>query len=422
MGERVDIAVIGASAAGLMASIAAAREGRASGSPVRVVAFDGAKQLGVKILVAGGGRCNVTHHRVTHADYAGGSKNAVRSVLRRFGVDDTVAFFGELGIEFKQEETGKLFPTTDDARTVLDALLGAARDAGVELRFPDRVLRVARTGEAYVIESEHGEVVASRVVLAMGGKALPRSGSDGQGYSIAESLGHTITRRVFPALVPIKLGEGSVLRELKGIAVRARLELRAGSGKRLHAFTDDTLCTHFGLSGPAPMNVSRYLTDALHGDPGAHLVAAWLPDVSREDVDDELRGLGKRSVGRWLRGRVPERLADALCGVAGVDAGTTGGALTKVQRRSVVEAVCGMRLDVTGDRGFTHAETTAGGVPLGEIAVSSMVSRHDDRLYLCGELCDVDGRIGGFNFQWAWATGHIAGTSAARSLAGAASV
>lgn len=413
MPESIDIAVVGAGAAGLMAAIWAGRASR----DLRIVAFDGNKRLGIKILVAGGGRCNVTHHEVTADAFAGGSRNAIKKVLRSFGVDRTVGFFDELGVTLKREETGKLFPTTDDAHSVLDALLGAAHDARVELRHPARIDRIAHADGRFELSGDWGEVSAERVILATGGKALPKSGSDGGGYELAKALGHTITQRVFPALVPLVLDASCVLRELGGITLDARVELRSSTGKRLREFTNSVLCTHFGLSGPGVMDMSRYLTGARFDDPGAHLVMCWLPQESRERAEQELVGLGKRSVGRWVRDKLPERLALAISHEAGIDPTTTGASLTRDARRALLNALFEMRLPVTGDRGYTHAEVTGGGVPLDEISVSTMASRRCEGLYLCGEICDVDGRIGGFNFQWAWASGYLAGTNAARSFA-----
>jgi len=424
--ELIDIAVVGAGAAGLMAGIRAGRSCREagldpgartdSGRPVRLVLLDGARTLGAKILVAGGGRCNVTHDVVSERDYAGGSRNAVRSVLRRFDVPRTVGFFQELGVELKREETGKLFPTTDRARTVLDALLGALDDAGAEIRHPARVERVSREGDGFALGGAWGSVRARRVILATGGKALPKTGSDGGGYDLARSLGHSITPRVFPALVPLRLEDGCVLRSLPGVASPARLELRASTGKRLETMTGPVLCTHFGLSGPAAMDMSRHLTAARFGDPGAGLFACWLPGSSAEEVERGLLGLGNGTVGRWLGGRLPERLGQALCAHAGVDASAGGASLSRAGRRRLVRALCEMPLPVVGDRGFTHAEATAGGVPLDEIVVSSMSSKRCEGLHLCGEICDVDGRIGGYNFQWAWSSGHVAGGAAAAGL------
>ncbi|MCC6661044.1 MAG: aminoacetone oxidase family FAD-binding enzyme [Phycisphaerales bacterium] len=380
-----------------------------------VVAFDGARLLGAKILVAGGGRCNVTHDVVTEAAYAGSPRNAVRRVLGRFTVGRTVEFFHGLGVDLKREATGKLFPTTDRARDVLDALTAAARDAGVRLRHPWRVQSVRRSGRGFEVVSapERGGtpemVAARRVILATGGKSLPRSGSDGHGYEIARSLGHTVTR-TFPGLVPLTLPRDHFLCALSGLAAPATLELRGPTGRRGVSFTDSTLCTHFGLSGPGVLDISRYWLDA---PTGSTLAMNWLPGVSAEQLDAELAALGGESPARFLARRLPERLVRALCGHAAVEAGAPAHTLTRERRRGLARAMTDLVLPITGDRGYTYAEVTAGGVPLAELHLESMESRICPGLHVCGELCDVDGRIGGYNFQWAWASGHVAGVAAA---------
>lgn len=395
---------MGAGAAGLMAAIWARRRAPHR----RVVVLDGARTLGAKILVAGGGRCNVTHQTVDETAFAGSSPAAIRKVLRRFGVADTIAFFRELGVALKVEETGKLFPTTDRARTVLDALLRAARSAGVEIRHPWRVEDV-RPG--FVLTSTRGETLdAQRVVLATGGRSLPKTGSDGGGYAIARALGHSLTPRIVPGLVPLTLPAGHFLCVLSGLSTRATLEVRAGSGRRGAAFTNSTLLTHFGLSGPAVLDVSRYFIDARLDDPAASLVVNWLPGTTAESLDAVLRDPSV-TPSRFLADRLPERLARALGAEAGVEWGCPGHRLAREARRSLVRAVVRMPLPVTGDRGFNHAEVTAGGVPLAELDTATMGSRSCPGLSLCGEICDVDGRIGGFNFQWAWASGYVAGTA-----------
>jgi predicted Rossmann fold flavoprotein len=397
-----DVAVVGAGAAGLMAAIWARRT-----APARsVVVLDGARTLGAKILVAGGGRCNVTHHTVDETAFAGSSRKAIRQVLRRFDVPQTVAFFRDLGVELKREATGKLFPTTDRARTVLDALLRAAGEAGVVIRHPWRVERIE---PGFVLHSADGRTLeAARVVLATGGKSLPRTGSDGFGYGLARALGHTVTARVFPGLVPLTLPAGHFLCALSGLSAPATLEVRTATGRLRAAFTDSTLCTHFGLSGPAVLDVSRYFIDARLDDPGARLLANWLPGVTSEGLDDALRGAAPARV---LASRLPERLARALCEAAGVAWSVRAHQLTRAARRALARTVTGLSLPVTGDRGFNFAEVTAGGVPLAELHLGTMSSRRCPGLALCGEICDVDGRIGGFNFQWAWASGYVAGTA-----------
>lgn len=423
MSGHADIVVVGAGAAGLFAAIHAGRAAKAEGRVLRIVALDGAAKLGAKVLVAGGGRCNVTHHAVDETAYAGSSRNAIKKVLRAFGVEQTRAFFAEMGVELKQEETGKLFPVTDDAHTVLDALLRAAGEAGAELVHPWRVGAVGREGERFVVDRADGadRFTADRLVLATGGMALPRSGSDGAGYAFAKALGHTVTPQVFPALVPLTCEEGWFLKELSGIAVPATLTVTSGTGKKLASFTNSTLFTHFGLSGPGPLDVSRYYLDARREDAGTKLLLNLLPWADTEKLDAllvERRDVSPVKILMHRPCNLPERLARALCDRAGVYP-STGGTLDHMPRevrRRLATLATAMEVPVTGSRGFTFAEVTAGGVPLAELHLATMASRPCAGLFLCGEVCDVDGRIGGFNFQWAWASGFLAGTGAARSL------
>lgn len=406
-----------------MASVYAGRS-VSDGSSGGIVALDGAKKLGAKILVAGGGRCNVTHHKVDASSYAGSSTNAIQKVLRRYPVSETVAFFAERGVELKREETGKLFPTTDKARDVLEALKGAVKDAGASIEHPWRVESVERTDDGFIVRESPAtapdgiprEIHAERVILAAGGRALPKSGSDGAGHRLARMLGHSVTERIFPALVPLTVEGGHFVRELSGIATDVRAEVRAGSGKVIKRIEGPALCTHFGLSGPAPMNISRYLHEARADDASVSLVVNWLPVETFESLDTALTHLGKKTVLGYLKAHLPERLARALCEFAGVSPETSGARLTKDARRALVRAVCESVIPVTGDRGWSAAEVTAGGVPLDEVDLKTMESKLCPGLHLCGEVLDADGLIGGFNFQWAWASGFIAGSSAGTSL------
>jgi predicted Rossmann fold flavoprotein len=411
--RAVDVAVVGAGAAGLMAAIAAATAVLRRGQPAAVVALDGAPRIGAKILVAGGGRCNVTHDVVDETAFAGSTPASIKRVLLRFGVPDTIRFFAERGVTLKREPTGKLFPVTDRARTVLDALLSAARAAGVDLVHPWRVEDVALGRGAFVVSGPAGTILARRVILASGGRSLPKSGSDGHGFEIARRLGHETTPRIFPGLVPLLLADDCFVRKLSGLSVDATLNLRSSTGKLLRTFSGSTLCTHFGLSGPPVLDISRYWLNARFDDPAAHLDIDWLPALSGDGVLAELSKRGGTAAGAVLRSRLPERLADALGGAAGVDPATSFDRLPREARRRLVLTVSAYRLPVTGDRGFTHAEVTAGGVPLSQVRLQTLESRICPGLYLAGEILDVDGRIGGFNFQWAWASGFVAGTSAA---------
>ena len=282
MTERADIAVVGAGAAGLMAAIEAARVCAEAGA--RVVVLDGASKLGAKILISGGGRCNVTNEVVRPEDFNGSSQHSIRKVLGRFDVDHTKKFFERLGVRLKSEAGGKLFPSSNRAATVLDALLAATDDAGVELAFPRRVDHVERNGDGYVVAGEWGKLAAARVVLASGGRSLPNTGSDGGGYALAGALGHSTTERIFPALVPLLLPDGHPLRELSGISKQVRLEVRVDTGRRIAQATGSLLCTHFGISGPAVLDISRHwlAASAAATNGEVELVCNWLPTIESE--------------------------------------------------------------------------------------------------------------------------------------------
>lgn len=391
--SNYDVAVIGAGAAGLMAALFAARNG------ARVVALDGAPRLGAKILISGGGRCNVTHD-VVHASDFNGNRNAIAKVLRTFTVAQTIEFFRDLGVHLKREETGKLFPTTDRAATVLDALVSACRN--VEIRTGCRVERIERGNGSFAVYAAQDDIRARRVILATGGRSVPKTGSDGHGYDLARHLGHTMTP-VFPALVPLVLEHNHWLTKLSGTSVECELILRGVN----HRERGSMLLTHFGLSGPVVLDMSRHWI-AHRGE----LVANLLPGSSFESLEKELLATNPHMTFATFAHRrgIPERLADALARDL-----PPIGKMTREQRRGAIRSLIELPLPVTRDRGFDYAEVTAGGVPLSEVDVSTMRSRVCEGLYLCGEILDVDGKIGGYNFQWAWASGRLAGISSAVS-------
>ena len=409
-----DIAVIGAGAAGLTAAIFARR----TAPDARIVLLDGAPKIGAKILISGGGRCNVTHDVVTPDDF-NGNRNSIAKVLRTFTVEQTIAWFAEMGVTMKREETGKLFPTTDRARTVLDALLAACD--GVEIRTNARVVSCEFGGHhplkaaaaAAALQTTAGEISARRVILATGGRSVPKTGSDGSGYALARSLGHTVGE-VFPALVPLVLEDGHWMTKLSGTSLDAELSVRLESGRVLVRHRGSMLFTHFGLSGPVVLDISRHWI-ASRG----LLFANFIPDETFESLEatlvHETRRNPRATVASVLRGRVPERLLNAIGGEP-----VPLAKIAKEERRRIVRAFVDAPIPVIRDRGFDYAEVTAGGVPLSEVELSTMASRRCDGLYLCGEILDVDGRIGGYNFQWAWASGRLAGLHAGSAGAGPA--
>jgi predicted Rossmann fold flavoprotein len=319
-------------------------------------------------------------------------------------------FFEEAGVALKQEDTGKLFPVTDSARTVLDALIAEATRAGAEIRHPARVTEIAAAPDGFIVTTDTGPIGGRRVILCTGGKSLPKSGSDGGGFALAQSLGHSLAEPLVPALVPLVLATGHWVTGLSGLTLPTTMTLATATGKRLFATTGSMLCTHVGLSGPVALDISRHWLIARHADPNVTLAINWLPGVSAEDCDRLLVEGQRRGPLAVLRDMIPDRLARTLCELAGAP---PTGDVPRDARRRLATLTTATPLPVTGDRGFAAAEATAGGVPLTEVRLETMESRIRPGLFFAGEVLDVDGRIGGFNFQWAWASGFVAGSAAA---------
>src|SRR3954463_15162462 len=275
-----------------MAAIAAARNG------ARVVAIDSAKKIGAKILISGGGRCNVTNEVVRPDDF-NGSRNAIAKGLRTFDVSSTIAFFEELGVKLKREETGKLFPVSNRARDVVDALLRAAE--GVEIVTGMRVESIER---GFVI---NGSIHANRVILAAGGRSVPKTGSDGSGYALAAMLGHTVTA-TFPALVPLVVEKGHWITELSGISVDAELAGKSPTGRIVQRHRGSMLFTHFGLSGPVVLDISRHWI----AHQPATLSANFLPHETFESLEAAFLGANPQStLASFFRRMLPDRLVRA---------------------------------------------------------------------------------------------------------------
>jgi len=384
---------------------------------LRVICFDGAKAIGAKILVSGGARCNVTNRVVTERHFWGGPPRIVRDVLRAFPAERTAAFFESLGVMLHEEDDGKLFPDSNRARSVLDALMAECDRRAVTVKASHRVAAVRRDGGSFIVDTTKGDWQARAVVLATGGRSLPKSGSDGFGYTLAAALGHGHVETT-PALVPLVLGDEAVKR-LSGVAHPASVAVRA-EGIRPVALTGSLLWTHFGASGPVVLNASRHWHRAKREGRPVTVSVSICPDHTFESLDawwrDAISERPRASVLTILRMLVPASVADVWAEIAGVDGARTLAHLSREERRAVVRALLDTPIDVRDSRGYSYAEVTAGGVPLTEIDPATMESRVCPGLYVVGEVLDVDGRIGGFNFQWAWSTGWVAGRAIAKSL------
>ncbi len=452
------VLVIGAGAAGLTAALRAAEQG------ARVTLLNAHPKIGLKILMSGGTRCNVTHREVTERDFNGGSRPFVARVLRAFTSEQSREWLEGLGVALKLEDTGKYFPVSDDAATVLEALVGAVTTAGVEVVAGARAVRIdvaegagvaaGAIAEAPVAEAgvaararfrvgiqritdsaglgtaevkAHGVaewplpamepkewLEADAVILASGGLSFPRTGSDGTGYALAAALGHTIVPPV-PALTPLA-AEDRWCRELQGLATDVELTLTAG-GKRVASVRGPLLITHFGYSGPAALDLSRHWLRAEGAErrvtanfaPGSRLedlLAAWQKAAAADS---------RITIRRHLGELLPDRLVLGLCIEAGSHPTRALSQTPKAERSAMLAGVLARPLPVSGTLGYEKAEVTAGGVALDEVNPSTLESRRTPGLYLCGEVLDVEGRLGGFNFQWGWSSGTVAGRAAAPS-------
>jgi predicted Rossmann fold flavoprotein len=408
--SSADIVIVGAGAAGLATAIFARRA-----NPARsVLLVDGADKPGAKILISGGGRCNVTNRVVSERDFWGGRSSIIRRVLRAFSAQDAADFFRQLEVPLHEECDGKLFPDSGRARDVLNALLRAADAAGVRLMTGCRTLRVEPSDGGFLLETTTGPIRSRFIVLATGGRSLPKSGSDGSGFELARYLGHTVVQTT-PALVPLLLDEedrSSINRELSGVSQDAELAVWV-DGRVSTRLRGSLLWTHFGISGPVALNASRHWLRAEIEKRPVRLTASFCAGIAFTAQERWWTATSaarpKASVVSALSSRVPAAVAAAMIRTVEIDPARQLAHLTRDERRTLTTALVEWPLAVTGCRGWNYAEATAGGIALDEIDPATMASRKCSGLYLVGEILDVDGRIGGFNFQWAWSSGYVAG-------------
>jgi hypothetical protein len=408
--SEAPVVVIGAGAAGLTAAIFAAQRGRPT------LLLEGTQKPGQKILISGGGRCNVLPSKAGPGDFhTDGSPNTLRKIFAAWPLGQVKRWFEEdlrmpLALE---EESGKLFPVSNRARTVLDALLGAAEAAGAELRLGTRVVGLEPVGEGWAVRLESGaRLYAARVILATGGLSVPSTGSDGAGLSIARDLGHK-TVPTYPALTPLTTSS-EAHKALAGVSLAdARVSVPRPDSKGIITYRGGFLFTHRGYSGPAVLNVSHApVRSTFVGGPRPTVSVQWTR-FDQGGWDDELRsGLG--SPVAVLRRHIPERLALTLVEEMGLRDARLG-QLKREDRLRLVAALTDYPLPWSGHEGYRVAEVTGGGVALDQVDASTLESRVAPGLHLCGEILDAFGPIGGYNFLWAWVTGKIAGQAAGAS-------
>jgi predicted Rossmann fold flavoprotein len=435
------VVIVGAGAAGIAAAIFIRR----LNPSCQVRLLDGAARPGAKILVSGGSRCNVTNAAVSERDFAGGKSTIVRRVLRAFPAAETVAWFASLGVPLHEEEHGKLFPDSHRSRDVLDALMREIQACGAILQASTRVTAITRnigasSGDAgltipesripspesrvspsFSLRTHDQTLEADVVVLATGGQSLPKTGSDGAGLVMARHLGHSIVPTT-PALVPLLAGaNGSAGASVQGVAHDVDLSVWI-DGALSTRLTGALLWTHFGVSGPVVLNASRHWLRAQLDGRAVRVTINMCPGERFETLDARWTSAAatrpRASLQTALAEVLPASVAAAVLERLQLDASTPLAHLARPDRRRLAHALAESPLLVTGSRGYNYAEATAGGVALDEINPSTMESRRCPGLYLVGEMLDVDGRIGGYNFQWAWSSARVAARAIAASPQG----
>lgn len=403
-----DVVVVGAGAAGLLAATRAAERGR------HTLLLEKNRKPGVKILMSGGTRCNITHATDNRGivDAYGPPGRFLHSALASLSVQETVELFEAEGVPTKIEETGKVFPVSNKAVDVLDALLRHLHRSGATLALGEPLIDLQKSEAGFSVTTPRRVLSARRVILTVGGQSYPGSGTTGDGYRLAAKFAHTIVEPR-PALVPLMVS-APWIQELRGVTLGDVAVSIVEENRSLASRRGSLLFAHFGLSGPVILDVSRVVSR--HVNPQTLVLEAdLLPSLKEADLDEYLQResleSGKKLLAGVLANHLPRRLCDALIVQAGFPVDRKAAALSRTERGRLVQSVKRLRLPITGTLGFGKAEVTAGGVALDEIDSRTMQSKLVPGLWIAGELLDLDGPIGGYNFQAAFSTGWLAGQS-----------
>jgi predicted Rossmann fold flavoprotein len=416
-----DVIVIGGGPSGLMAAISASKHG------AKVLLVDKGDKLGRKLAISGGGRCNVTNRMATDEliKHIPGNGRFMHSPFSVFNNEDIIEFFEKLGIKLKEEDRGRMFPVSDKATTVVETLLQKARDLRVEMWTNTAVKNVLYEDQKVVgIKLENGKVINSKaVIIAVGGKSVPHTGSTGDGYPWARKAGHTITE-LFPTEVPITSNESFIQKKvLQGLSLRdVQLSVINPKGKLIKAHQGDMLFTHFGISGPIALRCSQYVVKALQkfAVNEVEMSIDLFPTKNEETIFQELRQIvkeaEKKAVKNSLKGYVTERLLQFFLERVEIDANDTFANVPYEKLRELAKLMKNFSFKVNGTLSIEKAFVTGGGVSVKEIHPKTMESKLMNGLFFCGEVLDIHGYTGGYNITVAFSTGYTAGKGAADSL------
>lgn len=407
------IAVVGGGAAGLMAAYAAAREGAS------VTIVERCERAGRKLLATGNGRCNLTNLRASPEHYHGTGQALAAEALLRVPPSEALTTFSSLGLVWREEEKGRVYPYSGQASAVLDVLRAGCARYGVTLACGQAVRSITRGEDGFSLQVGEGDIMcADRVIVTTGGRAASKLGSDGSGYALLTALGHHMTPCA-PSLVQLRCTH-PVLPALKGIRVQARITLRIGHHTAREEY-GEILFTEYGLSGIAALSVSREVSPAIAAGRTVEASLCLLPEYDaaqrKSMMLDRRRLFADETAGQCCMGLLPRRVGEALCKTAGIPLDLPCARLSDAQASALAALLADWQFPVIGTQSFEHAQVTAGGIDGNEFAPGTMASRLVPGLYAAGEVLDVDGDCGGFNLQFAWASGLLAGRAAATTLA-----
>lgn len=415
--KHYDVIVIGGGPSGLMAAIAAGEEG------ADVLLIDKGNKLGRKLAISGGGRCNVTNRLPVEEiiKHIPGNGRFLYSAFSEFNNEDIIAFFENLGIQLKEEDHGRMFPVTDKAQSVVDALLNRLKELNVTIRTNEKIKEVRyENGRTAGITTNNDEHINARaVIIAVGGKSVPHTGSTGDGYAWAEAAGHTVTE-LFPTEVPVTSSEPFIKQKtLQGLSLRnTAVSVLNKKGKPVVTHVMDMLFTHFGLSGPAILRCSQFVVKELKKQPEVKLRIDLFPGITEEELfqrmHKELKDAPKKALKNALRPWMQERYLLFLLERNGLDPQISFTELPKDQFRAFVKDCKQFTVSANGTLSLDKAFVTGGGVSVKEIEPKQMASKKMEGLYFCGEILDIHGYTGGYNITSALVTGRLAGLNAGR--------
>ncbi|MXQ54324.1 NAD(P)/FAD-dependent oxidoreductase [Shimazuella alba] len=414
-----DVIVIGGGPSGLMASASAGMHG------AKVLLLDKGNKLGRKLAISGGGRCNVTNNKNLDEliTFIPGNGRFLHSVFATFNNQDIIRFFEDLGIALKEEDNGRMFPVSNSAKDVVQALLQKVRSEQVQIRTDTAVKTVRyRDGKVIGVEAINGEYWKCKsVVIATGGKSVPHTGSTGDGYAWAEAAGHTITE-LFPTEVPITSNDPIIQSKvLQGLSLRdVSLSVRNPKGKAVISHRGDMIFTHFGLSGPIALRCSQFVIKQQNKTGNTNVIVQidLFPDQSLQVLEQDLQKMRKnhpkRSIHNLLKGLIPERLIPVILQKTEIETNTLAATISNNQVTKIADICKQFTIQVSGTLPLEKAFVTGGGVHIKEVNPKTMGSKLMNGLYFCGEVLDIHGYTGGYNITAALCTGYVAGKHAAK--------